>query len=193
MIINSNSAVIDNDFLSHAIEMKKSDDEVVEILSHIFYDLRVNPIMHPLVVKHEVLPNSTRINKIFSENIVGTPSFSDIHNNDTSKMAYYSILVLDLYKRLTGSTLDLGSETVYTFWRRNESLGEVHSLSTCLVCECGIFLSDDKDSQFLKNIIQEQYGKQIEVYNRQTVVDVLRDIGTTLSRKELRPFAHLNT
>ena len=70
------------------------------------------------------------------------------------------------------------------------SLGEIHSLSTCLLCGCGLFLSDDDDSQKIKYIIKQNFGVDIAVHNRQAVVDLLRENGTTLSRHERKSFAH---
>ena len=190
MIIDSNSALIDNDFLNHALDMKKSDEEVILIISEIFHELSVEPAIHPLVLENEVLEKH-KASRIFSEKIIKTPTLDDIHENNEAKQLYYANMVQELYKKFTGSELDLRGETVFTFWCRQASLGEIHSLATCLLCGCGIFLSDDKDSLILKRIIEENFLVQIIVHNRQAVVDELRARDSTLSRKDLRALAHV--
>lgn len=191
MPINSNSAIIDNDFLNHVIEMRKNDDEMILIVLNVFGELEIEPAIHPLVFEKEVLKSNCRIKRLFDENVINKLTFEDIHNNDQGKKAYYSFLVFELYKKLTGETLDTNGQTVFDFWRTMHSLGEIHSLATCLLCGCGVFLSDDKDSQILKRIIEETFLTTISVHNRQAVVALLREKGTSISRKNLQSFSHV--
>ena len=190
MEINANAAMIDNDFLDHATGMEVSCDDIARVLAEIFCELNVDPMIHPLVMQNEVLRDSAKIKTVLSQDIIKTPTLEDIHHNDPDRIAYYSFLVLELYKKLTGYELEMGEATVFTFWRRRISLGEIHSLSTCLLCGCGVFLSDDGDAQKIKDIIKERFATDIAVHNRQAIVTLLREKGTILSRKELRSFAH---
>ncbi len=190
MEINASSAMIDNDFLDHAISMDFSSEDVVRILAKIFCELEVEPMIHPLVMQNEVLTDSVKTRAILNQEIIKFPTLEDIHHNDPNRISFYSYLVLELYKKLTGYKLDLGDSTVFTFWKRRISLGEIHSLSTCLLCGCGLFLSDDKDAQKIKEIIKQSFATDIAVHNRQAVVDLLQEKGTELSRKERRSFAH---
>lgn len=191
MQIDSASAMIDNDFLDHSVSMKASCEDVVRILSEIFLELGVDPMIHPLVMKHEVLNDSKRIKTVLSENIIKLPAFEDIHHNDTNRKAYYSFLVSELYKKFTGYSLDFGENDVFSFWKKGHSLGEIHSLSTCLLCGCGVFLSDDGDSQILRNIIKQTFAVDIAVHNRKAVINLISEKGTNLSRSDRRSFSHM--
>ena len=190
MQINANTAMIDNDFLDHATSMEVSCDEITRILKEIFDELNVEPMIHPLVMQNEVLRDSVKIKTVFSQDIIKTPTLEDIHHNDPDRISYYSFLVLELYKKLTGYELEMGEATVFTFWKRRISLGEIHSLSACLLCGCGVFLSDDKDAKKIKDIIKESFNTDIAVHNRKAVVTLLREKGTMLSRRALQSFAH---
>ena len=71
------------------------------------------------------------------------------------------------------------------------SLGEVHSVATCLTCGCGIFLSDDNDSKMLQRFIAEKSIGKISVYNRKELVDMHLDQGgTKLPRKVRQSLTH---
>ena len=190
MQINSNAAMIDNDFLDHVVSMNFNSTEIVRILSVVFSGLNVEPMIHPLVVQNEVLVDSTKISAVLNQDVIKLPTLEDIHENDPARIAYYSYLVLELYKKFTGYELEIGEATVFTFWKRRCSLGEIHSVSTCLLCGCGLFLSDDSDSQKIKNIIKQNFAVDIAVHNRRAVIELLREKGTTLSKHERKAFAH---
>jgi len=182
--------MIDNDFFSHAIEMNTTPNNIFRILKEVFSELEIEPTLHPLVYQNEVLISNTIIKAVLDNNIIKVASFDDIHQNDEGIKLYYSFLITELYKKLTGLELDLQNDTVFSFWKKGMSLGEIHSLTTCLICGCSIFLSDDGDSQRLKHIIENNSLGKVEVHNRQAVVDMIREKGTILARKELRSFAH---
>ena len=191
MQINEKSAMIDNDFINKIVEMNKSDNDFIRVVTEVFRELNVDPAIHPLVLQNEVLTSNIRIQKMLDEQIVKTPAFKDIHKDDETKKIYYSFLVLELYKKLTGVELELGDKTVFTYWSKRSSLGEIHSLATCIICGCGVFLSDDKDSRKLGYIIEQSYWGHILVHSRQAVVNLLREKGTELSRKDLNSFSHV--
>lgn len=96
-------------------------------------------------------------------------SFDDIFQGDEGKKAYYMFLVPELYNALMGRRFPEDKD-VFTFWIRQNSLGEIHSVSMCLVSECAIFLSDDGDSKALKNIVNQRAMGAIEVFNRNEIV-----------------------
>ena len=191
MSFDSNSAIIDNDFINGIVDMNQTEDDMVLIATDVFRELNVNPVVHPLVFKNEVQTDHPRTIRLFEENVVKELTFEDIHDNDDAKKNYYSFIVLELYKKLNGENLDIGKKTVFDYWQKRHSLGEIHSLSTCLLCGCGLFLSDDKDSQRLKKIIEDTFLTKIDVHSRQVVVDLLREKGTSISRKKLQSFSHV--
>ena len=76
---------------------------------------------------------------------------------------------------------------MFTYWIAGKSLGEIHPVSMRLICGCGIFLSDDDDSKYLKRIVDEDMLGSIEVYDRK---EILNQIGSgVLIRPERRTFA----
>ena len=183
------TAAIDNDFLAHALEIRKPPDEVVRILSAVFRDLKVFPIMHPLVYDKEAQKGKPLIRQIFAQ-VIRVLSFEDIHENDPNKMQYYEFLVCELYNKLFGLPLNLKNCDVYTYWRRQSSLGEIHSLAMCLLCNCGIFLSDDEDSKRLQRIVEQCFASHITVYDRQEVREAISAREHSVSRLDLRLFSH---
>ena len=112
----------------------------------------------------------------------------DIFQSNTARETCYRFLVPELHRRLTGAAL-LNGVDVVTYWKRQSSLGEVHSVAMCLVCGFGLFLSDDRDSKALKQIVEQQSLGQIDIYNRQEVLDRCSD-ACGLPRADRKAFAH---
>lgn len=191
MMLDGNTAVIDNDFTSHLIETHLDDDCLAERLSIIFSELGIYVAMHPLVYEYELLKDAPRITMLFDRSILNKAEFRDIHQDDPVKKAYYSFLVANLYRDLRGEPLPLSETDIFTRWQRRSSLGEVHSVAMCLTCGCRIFLSDDGDSKVLQNLIKEKALGTVSVYNRKELIDVHLEQGQTkLTRKQRQSLAH---
>lgn len=191
MMLDGNTAVIDNDFVSHLIETHLDDNHLAELLKIIFSELGISIVMHPLVYEYELLKETPRITMLFDRDILNKVEFGDIHQDDPVKKAYYAFLVANLYRDLRGEPLPLSEEDIFTRWLRRVSLGEVHSVAMCLTCGCGIFLSDDGDSKALQNLIKDKALGNVCVYNRKELVDVHLEQGQTkLPRKERQSLTH---
>lgn len=189
MQVDSKSVAIDNDFLQKSLEMHRDEERIIQILSALFACLEREPIIHPLVLQHEVLRTGLA-EKIFAQHIIDCPVWEDIHQNDANKMLFYGVVVSELYYKLLGLKLDMGKETVFTYWKRGSNLGEIHSVAMCLLCGCGMFLSDDGDSQKLRQILQDYFNTNIAVYTRQDVSDIAREKAVGIPRSDLKSFAH---
>ena len=187
MVIDKNSALVDNDFVGHVSDIDRPQEEVADITKRILSGLSVIAIMHPLVYDNELLKSDRNL-FFFSEGIFHQTSFSEIFQEDKEKENYYCYLVPELYKKLNGAIYDTKGQPMLTYWVRKESLGEIHSMATCLVCGCGIFLSDDKDSKRLRETIEKEYSEVISVYDREDVVKLIPS--GTVSRTERRVFSH---
>ena len=191
MKIDEQAAVIDNDFTNHLAETRLADDHLIKVLNTIFSELDLSIIMHPLVYQHELLSDRPRVKMLFDSGVVSKAEFPDIHQNDAGKKAYYIYLVTNLYRALKGEPLPVSGEDIFTYWKRRISLGEVHSVATCLTCGCGIFLSDDGDSKTLQNFVEDQSIGKINVYNRKELVEAHLEQGETkLLRKDRQSLAH---
>lgn len=191
MTLDGNTAAIDNDFTGHLVEAHLDDDRLVYLLNTIFSELGLSAVMHPLIYEYELLKDKPRIAMLFNLGIVNKAEFVDIHQNDPVKKSYYAFLVQNLYRDLNGESLSLSGEDIFTEWKSRSSLGEIHSVAMCLICDCGIFLSDDGDSKILQNLIQDKALGNICVYNRKELIDVHLENGETkLPRKDRLSLAH---
>ena len=187
MEINSQTALMDNDFLDHLTETQSTKEEIAEIVKKAFDGLRIYAAMHPLVYQKELMCTEKKA-FLFSQQVIRAASFDDIFHGNEEIKRYYCILIPELFKKLTGSELEVEGLDVLTYWKRMLSLGEIHSMATCLICECGIFLSDDHDSKYLKKIIEEEFVATIAVYNRKEFVANLPQ--GVLTRSEKRSISH---
>ena len=100
-------------------------------------------------------------------------------------------MMRNLYKKLMGKPLPV--QNPMTEWEYQSCLGEVHSVVTCMLCKCGLFLSDDGDSKSIQQIIanDKAFLCKITVYNRD---DACRCIsgkeGKKTARETLRKISH---
>lgn len=190
MGLDYNSVLVDNDFINHIIETRLDKTIIAEKLEEALLFLCLSAFMHPLVYENELL-EKFKTSPIFADNVVIKASFFDIHLDDPSRKQYYVMMVKDLYYSLFGEILDFSDDEVFTKWLRMKSLGEIHSLSTCLLCGCKMFLSDDKDSKILHSIIVNKCMGAVEVVNRTEFFDLYSSKGgKRISRSERRQLVH---
>lgn len=191
MQLDAKSAAVDNDFLNHILESNIEEDRIIEILNLIFAELSLVAVVHPLVYDKELQLNDPKVSRLFSEGLLNKVEFSDIFSNDKEKKAYYIFLVSELFNSLKGYSIPATGDNILSYWVRKKSLGEVHTVAMCLVCGCGIFLSDDGDSKKLKRHVGLKSLGKIDVYNREEFLDKhIREGTTRISRDERRSLAH---
>ena len=180
-------ALIDNDFVQHLAEIKCEADRE-ELVQSVFDAMNVTAKMHELVYKHEFMDiNDAR--KFFDDGIFLIQSLKEIFGDDAAKETYYGILISELYKKKTGKEIStIGINDVLCDWVKKKSLGEYHSLAACLVGGYAIFLSDDRGSKSIVDIIDADYKKRVTVYSREEFV---KQIETGLVKRDARRvFAH---
>lgn len=193
MIIDSRSAAVDNDFINHIADTKMDEDRILNLLRIILSELKLSAIIHPLVYKYEVLKENKCIARMFQENIIEIPTFEDIFCGDPGRKAYYYFLVTELYNAIQGEPCPFAGDEILSKWKRMQSLGEVHSLSMCLICGCGLFLSDDNDSKRLASYIAARALGRVAVYNRKELIDKhIEDGETSIPRGERKSLAHMS-
>lgn len=189
MIVDHTAAVFDTDFTNHICETNLDIKKIVEILYKLLETMGLQGIMHPLVYEKELIDPSDCARKLFEENIIMVPSFDEIFQQNSDKKTYYcDVLIPHLYKQMNGKTLPNGWD-VLNDWIAKQNLGEIHSISMCLICECGIFLSDDSDAKILRNLIHEQMPNSIKIYNRAEIMDEFGK-AAGISRSERKSIAH---
>lgn len=192
MLLDSKTAVVDNDFINHVCESRIDDNRVISILTTMLSELDLTAAIHPLVYDKEVLKTNLRIMNLFHKNIIYKATFTDIFQRNTTKEAYYSYLVRELYRSISGEEFPPEPNMVMYYWKTQSNLGEVHSISMCLVCGCGIFLSDDSDSKKLQAYIKKKSLGSINVYNRSELIDKhMKEGSTTFPRTERKSLAHM--
>ena len=191
MNIDERSAVVDTDFLNHIAEINRSKEDIVRIVNTIFVAISYSAVIHPLVYEHEIIKGIEKLDILFTQEVIKRPTFEDVFLGDRGKQDYYAYLVPELYKKLTGEILDTGKQDVFTYWKRGMSLGEIHSVTMCLICECSVFLSDDSDSKKLKQIVEESVSGHINLYCRKELISAFDEqLRQVLTKDERRAFKH---
>ncbi|MBQ7628147.1 MAG: hypothetical protein IJS85_04265 [Clostridiales bacterium] len=183
-----NKALIDNDFLVKLTEIKGTTQEVVSLISRAFNDANLEVRMHELVYINEfgLIALKEPAKSIFEECVIGKLLMSDIFA-DSNKKKYYEFCVKELYFRKNQQFFPFDDITV---WKRKANLGEIHSVSACLTCSYGLFLSDDNDSKELNRIVRETHlGESIRIYDREEFINNMIKSGS-LNSKEKHKFKH---
>ncbi len=191
MHLNKNTVLVDTDFIINIIETKLEVDVIIKNLNELFAHLEVSAVIHPLVHEKEIPQNNQKLNRIFDEGSIKIMTFDDIFNGDKDKKAYYIYIFKELYNSLWGTPIQLQDDEVFTKWMSSKSLGEIHSITTCVICEAKVFLSDDGDSKHLRDHIKNNLMVEITVYDRKELFDeYLKTGGTQIPRKERQKMAH---
>lgn len=188
-MLDSSYALVDNDFLSHALETKFDGEKICSILRAIFDVLDKQPVVHPWLATYELLTDNDLVSKVISENIIELASWENIHDNQEEQKTYYAILFKELYKKVYG--ISLNAPDIYTYSVKQQSLGELHNITTCMICGCNLILSDDSDSKRFKRIISQTAVCNFVVYNREDLVASIRGLEGAPKRDDLRAFSHV--
>lgn len=194
MIVNDKTALVDNDFICHISETRLPCEKIVDAMTRILAKLEKCAAIHTLVKQKELLLSSTGsedvVDLLFSNGIISVAEFSDIFQGDTAKERYYNMLVRNFYSVINTDEINDVND-ILTFWKAKKSLGEIHSLATCIVCGCCIFLSDDKDSKKIAGYIKSKSIGDIVVLDREELVN-LEKVSSEFNRAERKKLAHSN-
>ena len=165
-VLDENCACVDTDFLIHVAETKCAAIDLLKYLAIAFEKLGLCGVMHPLIYEKELPQDMPIIQQVFEDQIIQVVDLDSLFSveDGESKKAYYSLLVPELFKRLTGQNFPV--EDIFNEWKRKCSFGEVHSIALCLVLGCRLFLSDDSDSKRLRKFIDSDLGS-VEVLTRE--------------------------
>lgn len=190
MCERQNVVAIDNDFLNHILETELEESVLIKTLNELLSFFNVQAIIHPLVFKYEV-PENKKVKTVFNEGFISKVEFENIIKNDDEKK-YYIFLIRMLYRALLGKQLEFSDDEIFNRWIRKESLGEIHSVSMCLVCDFGVFLSDDGDAKKLKEYIEKNFIGTIDIYNRKQMFEKYKESGgSAISRTERNRMCHI--
>ena len=189
MIVDHTAAVFDTDFTNHIYDTKLAIEKIGEILCQLLRAMKLRGIMHPLVYKHEFVQLNGRTAALFEQEIIAVPALEDLFQQDEVRRTYYcDFLVPQLYRQMNGKSLP-PDWNILSSWNAGQNLGEIHSIAMCLICGCGIFLSDDSDAKKIRNLIAEQMPNSIQVYNRAEVMDQFGKLAG-ISRSDRKALAH---
>lgn len=187
-MLDSNCALIDNDFLNHAIETKLDENSKCALLNSIFDVLKKDPVIHPWISDYEVMWDSKTVKNIISKTNIKKAAWDDVHGNQIAQKTYYEILFKELFKKTHG--FPPASSDIFTFCTKKQSLGELHNITACMVCCCNLILSDDKDTKRFKTMISQTMICDFEVYTRDELVETIRGLEGAPKRSDLKKFAH---
>lgn len=188
MIIDNTNLLIDADALLKLMDINKSTDEVISIINNLFEKLKRKVLLHPLVYANEIITKKHILSQLIIQKIIEVPTIEDIHSNDDIKKQIYIMYVSDFYHQLNAQPIPVVGDDILKYWNSHESLGESHSVATCVLNECDLFLSDDDDSKTLEKMIEERQMGTLHVYRRSEIIDV--EDAPELSRSEKRAIAH---
>lgn len=191
MGFGSAQAAVDTDFINHLLESRTTED-IGLYLVKVLTDLNLTAIMHPLVYQHELNKANEKINKLFADRVILKVEFANILPDEEAR-DYYIYLVKELLFSILGdaSISEYTPDDIFNKWKYKSNYGEVHTISMCLIISCGIFLSDDDDSKYLKRVIEEKNLGQIIVYNREELLRKhTEEAETPIPRKERNRMSH---
>lgn len=188
MIIDNTNLLIDTDALIKLMDINKRPEDVIRIIKNLFEKLKRKALLHPLVYGKEFIIKTHILSQLINQKIIQVPTIQDIYSNDDIKKQIYIMYVSDFYHQLNAQPIPAVGDDVLTYWNSHESLGESHSVATCVLNECDLFLSDDDDSKTLEKMVEERQMGTLHVYRRSEIIDV--EDATELSRSEKRAIAH---
>lgn len=186
MNVDHTAAVFDADFTNHICETECDPKTICICLNQLLQAHLLKGVMHPLVYAKELVQKTDRHKMLFENNVITAVNFTNIFQGDNTREAYYcDILVPQMYRQMNGEYLP-ESWNVLDDWNSKQNLGEIHSIAMCMVCGCGIFLSDDADSQ---KLVDRQMTDAVKVYDRKAFLNKFGK-KTGISRKQKRSLAH---
>ena len=170
------TAVIDNDFLNNLIDLRNHND-AYDIIVQFFAALDYKIVMHPLVFKHEKNPiYYPLMDRLFNEKVITVPELSELWSNISGGKTFYELMVKKVYSEFTGKQYPC--HDVCGDWKKQDSLGEVHSVVMCIYMDCECFLSDDGEAvKYLGNATESATQKAVLIYDRQKCCDILKASG----------------
>lgn len=174
MKTSESTALVDADFIIHIANINKwSIEKKRDTLNSIFCAMSIEASVHPLVLENELPSENFNVDALVDDDLIRKPSFDDFFGGDVNIKNYYDFAVRQLYATFTGSGELLNGKDIFSFWRRGESLGEVHSIALCISCGCCMFLSDDRDSKAIVLKAKEYCPDSFKVCNREDVMELL--------------------
>lgn len=188
MIITNEHTIVDNDFLGKILEINFDEQEKTRIIKQVFLNLGKRPIVHALVYNNEMLDKHKNA-QVFVQGVVEIAKKDDILQGNSTLEEYYRKTFEDLYFELTGASVyDNYFTNIWEHWTKQKNLGEVHSITTCCVCECDLFLSDDDDSKILSSVVENLHNITIRVWTRDEMLQIIEKQG--LNKKVRSALGH---
>ena len=174
----------------HLAEIDNWTQEKLASTTKLMFDeLKVKPVMHELVYEKELKTGASVSSTMdpflfFDRGIITQKEIKDIADS-ASKKKYYETVFKEIYRDFKGDLPDC-IRNIFTDWVAHASLGETHTVVMCFVVGCDIFLSDDGDAKALAKIIHKKKAFDIEVHNREGVLEKIKAMGSTAINKSDR-------
>ena len=183
-------AAIDNDFLTHFAGTNGERDQVCALIQDFFQSLNVTPQMHELVWQREVRQDDPVIRQLIANQTVQIQTIVQKLQGNPQKARYYEMLVKSVYRELYGEEYPCD---VFTQWKYQQSLGEIHSIIMCMFLNYVCLLSDDKAARKLQWVMKSKAGRDIPIYSREDCRKYLQEHPDqcTLAAKDLRHLCHV--
>ncbi|MBE5912367.1 hypothetical protein [Pseudobutyrivibrio sp.] len=186
-----NIALVDNDFMHKIASIVMQESEWISLVGRLFHDLGCIAGVHSLVYINEMMDVSApehgknRIKSLTEKEMLLIQDLNKILYDDDLRN-YYKIVFMEICNEYYG---EVPIEDIFTQWKRNCSLGEIHSITMCVLFEFGIFLSDDIGSKTIARSVVENKlcPNTIIVYSREDAIDYINSsVHSTLKKNEKR-------
>lgn len=154
-----NNYIIDSDFILKIIRSSNDDSVFKKIVT----GLNIIPILHPYVAYRE-LDTSTIVKNMIKENFLTVIEYEEFLPDQFVPL--YESSFKDFYKFMNGTELNLtNGQTVRTYKKSKESLGEIHSCLLAQYLNIPILMSDDKGAKNLANLRVNSQDFKLTVLN----------------------------
>ena len=139
-----NIALVDNDFMHKIASLSMDDKEWMTLMKKFFEELNCTAGVHSLVYTHEMLDESApelgkkRIKELVKLKTLLIQDLPTLLADDNLRIYYKHV-----FEEISNDFLGQVPVTdIYVEWKHGHSLGEIHSISMCILFEFGIFLSE---------------------------------------------------
>ena len=163
--------IIDSDFIQKILSTdSKNNERAKQSFLNIMKDLDIQPVIHKLLLDKELMGNIL-ISDMVNDNKIGVITLGDITSNYNEKRDYEQNFLM-LYKEMNGK--DFTDEDIFSYWKSDLNLGEIHSAIAASLTGMDLMLSDDKAA---KKVISTRLVTRRHPLTIKNILEVIEDIG----------------
>ena len=160
--------IIDTDFLNK-ITLAPGVDNGRDLFIRTMNELNVKPVVHYYLAQREMTVNNTVATELLDAGYIKVYDKDDFIKNAEDESLYQEYF-RKWYNFLNWNSLEKDVD-VFSLYRANHSLGEIHSALLAYFMKLDIIMSDDSDA---RNLVSYSGLRNVKVWN---LIDVYSFIG----------------